>query len=343
MPLKIIISLVVIFLSTTAYSQEEALWDKYKAGFINKDGRVIDYSQDQISHSEGQGYGLLLSIANNDKQMFEKIWQWTKLNMGGRADNLFAWSWGKRPNGKWGTLDYNNATDGDVLLAYALLKAAEKWPECGYKNEGRKIIESLRENIAVSLHGHTVLMPSYYGFAKDDSFILNPSYIIFPAFRFFAKVDDKAFWEKIYNDGASIIGQSCFGSWCLPSDWIVLTEKEVTIYYKNKPHFGYGAIRTLLNISGESGLKFPGGLKKILDMYTKIGFIPQWIDLDKNSFSLSSASAGFYAIYALAAKTLGEEALSQKLFKEAGEILKEEKDNYYSFSLYLLATSKGIF
>lgn len=341
--LRIISAIAVVFFCSTAYGQEDPLWEQYKSVFISRDGRIIDYSQDQTSHSEGQGYGMLLAIANDDKAMFEKIWLWTKINMGGRADNLFAWHWGKRPNGQWGIFDYNSATDGDILIAYGLLRAAEKWSENSYRNEGIRIIESLRKNLSVSRHGHTVLLPSYYGFAKDDSFVLNPSYIIFPAFRYFAKADDKTFWEKIYKDGASIVGMSCFGSWCLPSDWITLTDSNVSIYKEKKPYFGYEAIRILLNLSGENDLQLPKGLKRILDIYTKLGYIPQWIDLERNSVSLTAASAGFYAVYALAARKNGDNGLSQKLFKEATEKLIYEKNNYFSFSLYLLATSKNIF
>lgn len=341
--LRIVSILTVFFLSTAAYSQEESLWERYQSAFITEGGRIIDYAQGQISHSEGQGYGMLLAIENNDKEVFDKIWQWTKRNMGGRTDNLFVWSWGKRANGQWGIFDYNSATDGDILIAYALLKAAEKWTEPGYKNESLKIIESLRKNMSASRHGHTVLLPSYYGFARDDSFVLNPSYIIFPAFRYFAQADDKAFWEKVYKDGASILGMSCFGAWCLPADWVMLTDSNVLIYKEKNPYFGFAAIRTLLNLSGDKELPFPKGLRSVLDIYVKLGYIPQWIDLVKNSFSIAAAPAGFYAIYGRAAKRIGENDLSQKLFAEARAKLNEEKENYYSFSLYLFANSKGIF
>ena len=32
----------------------------------------MDIYQNQISHSEGQGYGLILSVHYNDRQAFEK-------------------------------------------------------------------------------------------------------------------------------------------------------------------------------------------------------------------------------------------------------------------------------
>ena len=66
-------------------------WLDYKAGFIDELGRIIDTGNANISHSEGQGYGLLLSVRNNDKQTFDKILHWTQQYMQVRDDNLFIW------------------------------------------------------------------------------------------------------------------------------------------------------------------------------------------------------------------------------------------------------------
>lgn len=328
---------------TMAYGQDDFLWGQYKSAFISNDGRIIDFMNKEISHSEGQGYGMLLSIAYNDKAVFDRLWQWTKANMGGRPDNLFAWHWGKRSNGQWGIVDYNNATDGDILIAYALLKGAEKWSDDNYKVEGVKIASSLRKNLSVSCQGHTFLLPSYYGFARDDGFVLNPSYLIFPAYRYFAQADDRPFWEKVYNDGSSIIGKGCFGAFCLPSDWIYMTENRTSIFIEKSPYFGYEAVRILLNMSGENGLQLPKGLDKILGVYEKLGYVPLWIDLERDSISITHSPAGFYAIYARAAERVGKNGLGRKLFKEAREKLQTEKKDYYSFTLYLMATVKEIF
>ena len=47
-------------------------WEHYKKTFISNDGRVIDYYQEQCSHSEGQGYGMLLAVRHNDKETFSQ-------------------------------------------------------------------------------------------------------------------------------------------------------------------------------------------------------------------------------------------------------------------------------
>lgn len=332
--------LIVMLLHTSvAFGQDQALWEKYKSSFISKDGRIIDYYQGQRSHSEGQSYGMFLAVAYNDRATFDNLWQWTKGNLSTRSDNLLAWGWGKRPNGEWKVIDYNNATDGDILIAYALLKATKKWADNNYREEGLKIIESIRKNLAVNWRGHTFLLPGYYGFTRGDGFVLNPSYLIPPALRYFASVDEKAFWTKVYKDSLFLIAEGSFGKLHLPADWVILNETGISIFNEKKPYFGYEAIRTFLYLSWEDNPQFPTGLNAILNIYKKLGYFPRWVDLEKNSFSLKSASAGFYAVYARVSEKRGEKELSKKLFKEAKKKLIAEKNNYFSFSLYLLAES----
>ena len=324
-------------LCNLTYGEGQQLWEEYRDYFINEDGRVVDYYNGHVSHSEGQSYGMYLSVTYNDKETFDKLGKWAKDNLGVRADHLMAWKWGERSKGTWGIIDYNNATDGDVLIAYALLKADKKWPGGNYKKEGLLIIKSLRENMSVNWKDFTILLPGYFGFDRGDSFIINPSYSIFAAYRYFAKVDEKAFWEKLYKDSLLLFIKTRFGALQLPADWVILNETGISILYEKKPYFGYEAIRALLYISWEEDFVIPGKLKKILDIYKKLDYIPLWVDIANDSISLTAAPGGFYAVYALAAKKVGEHVLSERLFKEAREKL--DRNDYYSFSLYLMAIS----
>jgi endo-1,4-beta-D-glucanase Y len=81
MILKTVIIFMVLALPPAAYGQDNALWEQYKTNFISHDGRVVDYYQGLISHSEGQGYGMSLCVKYGDRPTFEKIWQWTKNNL----------------------------------------------------------------------------------------------------------------------------------------------------------------------------------------------------------------------------------------------------------------------
>jgi endoglucanase len=320
-----------------AQAQDPALWEQYKKTFFSGDARVIDYRQGHASTSESQGYGMLLATSYDDRKAFENLWHWTRSNLSVRNDNLLAWLWGKRANGNWEAIDLNNATDGDVLVAFALLRASRRWDHEKYKHGALRIIRALREKMAVTVRGKTVLLPAYYGFGEKEGIVLNPSYMIFPAYRMFSEVDDGEFWKKVYRDSLEISLEACFGARCLPADWIRVTEDGMAPAEQWPPRFGYDAIRTLLHLSWERK-PLPRGVGTALEAYRKYGYIPLWFDLKNWETSKEPALAGFYAIYSLAAEEAGDHKTSDRLLKEAKQSLLDEEKDYYSFSLYLLAT-----
>ena len=337
--LRVAVLFMAVLIAGGAEAGADPLWDRFLKEFASEDGRIKDYSQSAVSHSEGQGYGMLLAVAYGDKENFETIWRWTENNLAVRKDKLFAWQWGKRPNGKWDVLDYNNATDGDILIAYALLRAGDKWKEGDYSAKGREIVRAIREKLAVEWKGRAYLLPGYEGFEKSG-ITLSPAYVILPAFRYFTGVDDKTFWDRIYKDGAALLGECSFGKWGLPADWIKLEREDG--FGKNL-NYGFSAVRVLLHLSFEKNMPYPKGLAHLFGHFGRQGFIPLEIDLERNSLSMEPARAGFYAIYARAAEKSGMKSLAEQLKKEADKILKTEKRSYYSFVLYLLATNDEAF
>ena len=104
---------------------------------MTESGRVVDTANGMVSHTEGQGYGLLLAVAANDRPTFERIWGWTRANLAVRNDELFAWRW--EPDHRPAVADLNDAADGDILIAWALAEAADAWSEDAYRVAGRRI------------------------------------------------------------------------------------------------------------------------------------------------------------------------------------------------------------
>ena len=312
-----------------------SLWEKYKATFIDQSGRVVDYYQGGISHSEGQGYGMLLAVMEDDKKTFDKLWRWTKSNLGVRRDGLFAWSWGKRGNGKWGVIDYNDATDGDLLIAYALVEAAKRWQESRYLEEAGRIIGSIRKELAVNVNGRLFLLPGYYGFSHNGRFLLNPSYIITKIYRTFAQFDERSFWMRLVDDGKRLLKEASDNPSGLPPNWIYLDESGV--HPAKDGIFGYDAVRVFLYMCWEDDPWFPKGVRRILAFYKALGYLPLWVAVDGKSISLQDAPAGFYAVYACVANRLGMKELAGRLKEEALKRLEGERRNYYSFSLLLIA------
>ena len=51
----------------------EADWRAFKTGYLSDDGRIIDTANGGVSHSEGQGWGLLFAEAFGDSSSFDRI------------------------------------------------------------------------------------------------------------------------------------------------------------------------------------------------------------------------------------------------------------------------------
>lgn len=221
-------------------------WAAYKEKFVRADGRVVDDGNGGISHSESQGYGLLLAAMAGDRAGFELIWTFTRTELLIRDDGLAAWRWeeGAKPH----VTDINNATDGDILIAYALNEAGEKWAEPRYQAAARRLTKAMRPTLQTHRE-RAIMMPGVTGFsAKDrpDGPVVNPSYLIFEALPVLAKLDEGAPWPKIYEDGLDLLAQARFGTFGLPAEWVSLHEEEPAPAEGFPPHFSYNAIRVPL-------------------------------------------------------------------------------------------------
>jgi len=156
-------------------------WDSYKKAMMSNDGRIIDGSSEQmITTSEGQSYGLFFALLGNDRKSFASILNWSRNNLasGSLEDHLPAWQWGRAKNGKWQILDTNNASDADLWIAYSLLEAGRLWQWPQYVALGQNMLwrtaaQSLRKMPGLGL----MLLPGDVGFDSPQGWRLNPSYL----------------------------------------------------------------------------------------------------------------------------------------------------------------------
>ncbi|WP_425350114.1 glycosyl hydrolase family 8 [Methylobacterium tarhaniae] len=230
---------------------DDPSWRAYRARFVTEKGRIIDTANGFISHSEGQGYGMLLAVAANDRATFERIWGWTRANLLVRSDELMAWRWA--PDQRPAVADMNNATDGDILVAWALTEAAEAWGEPSYRTAARRIaVEFGRKTILFrDAHGPLVL-PAVAGFAardRADGPLVNLSYWVFPAFQRLGIVAPEYDWASVIRSGVEILRQSRFGPSGLPTEWISAKEEALRPADGFPPLFSYNAIRIPLYLA----------------------------------------------------------------------------------------------
>lgn len=229
------------------------LWADYKRRFISPQGRVIDTANGGISHSESQGYGLLLAVAADDRPAFDLIRSWTIANLDVRDDGLAAWRWEPRaPHVR----DTNNATDGDLLIAWALAEAGRHWNDTNLRSEAVARAGALRRLAFQDSSGRPMLLPGASGFSADerpDGPVVNPSYWVFPAFPVLAALDggaDQAVdWSGLRESGLALLANSRFGLQDLPAEWVALGGGTPRPADGFPPLFGYNAVRIPLYLA----------------------------------------------------------------------------------------------
>lgn len=272
-------------------------WTQFKTEYI-ENGRIIDKGQNGISHTEGQGMALLLAVQNNDQASFAQIWNWTQRNLQVRDDKLFAWSWSP----KAGVNDMNNASDGDLFIAWALSQAYTKWNEPGYLFAAIQVSQSIRAKLLRKTSKGTVLLPGAMGFEKSDYLKLNLSYWVFPAITELAVLDPAPEWEELRVSGLRLIEEARFGKWQLPPDWLKLEGEKISPV--DGDQFGYDAVRIpLYLIWGQQAT--PSSIKPFQSfwgVFTDKSLLPAWVNVNTGELAKYNASAGFQSI---AAMTIG--------------------------------------
>ena len=226
-------------------------WRAYKARFVSESGRVIDTANGGVSHSEGQGYGMLLAVAANDRIAFDAIWGWTRANLMVRDDELMAWRW--EPDHRPAVADMNDASDGDLLVAWALTEAAEAWGSLPYRIAARRIAVEVGRKLLLphSAYG-ALLLPAVAGFAAEDrpdGPVVNLSYWVFPAFARLPLVAPDVDWAGLSRNGLELVKQVHFGPAKLPTDWISLHDASPRPADGFPQTFSYNAIRIPLYIA----------------------------------------------------------------------------------------------
>lgn len=325
------------------FASESKVWEHYKSRFIQDDGRVIDYGNKQMSHSEGQSFTMYLALTFDEQLLFDKVWTWTRNNlMTGRDDGLAAWSWGHRDDGSWGVLDANDASDGDLFLAWTLLRAGERWKKPEYLEASRKIAGAIRDKLAVQACGRTVLLPGVAGFVKPGEVIFNPSYFIFPAFYDLARTGDPEFWRKLHASCLESLEKSLSGPLRLPPDWVQCKDGVLSPWGERGKHFSYDAIRTVLYLSWDMNRPALEGFSGLFDLFKSSGSLPARVSANQGIENQGDAPAGFYAILARAAETLGDGGSASSLWDKAESRLADEEGDYYSNVLFLMARTRGI-
>ena len=314
---------VMMSLLFSPLSQAGQAWESYKARFFKPEGRIVDTGNGDVSHTEGQGFAMLMAVANDDKATFDKLWQWTNRTLKNNENGLFYWRYNPAESNP--VADKNNATDGDVLIAWALLKADARWHDKRYSAASDAITKALVDHNVIRYAGYRVMLPGVQGFKLEGEVVLNPSYFVFPAWQAFAGRSHLPVWRELIKDGKRLLGKMGSGKANLPTDWVSLAfAGKLTPAKDWPPRMSYDAIRIPLYIAWsdkQSPLLTPW--KAWFGQFPR-EHTPAWVNVTTNEYAPYMMEGGLLAVRDL---TMGQ---------PSGEPEITSKDDYYSASLKML-------
>lgn len=313
----------MVWLMASLPAKAAAEWDSYKSRFLMANGRIIDTGNNNVSHTEGQGFAMMMAVSNDDRASFDKIWNWTNATLRNPKNGLFYWRY--NPVEADPIADKNNATDGDTFIAWALLKAGQKWHDSGYLKESDAIAKALVTHNVIQFADKRVMLPGVNGFNLNSSVTLNPSYFIFPAWQDFAQRSHLVVWKELITDGKTLLDKMRWGNSQLPTDWVSLAaDGKLTPDANHPPRFSYDAIRVPLYLAWQDPASPElAPFKSFWSRYPRAQ-TPAWINVANNQTAPYMMTGGLLAVRDLA---LGDTSQPPHIIPQ---------DDYYSASLKML-------
>lgn len=208
----------------TNLSQAEAYYPNWIRQFVQPAStglRVVDPDMNDVTVSEGQGYGMLISALANDKSTFSGLWQYAEQHL----DQNGLMNWEISSSGA--TIGATSATNGDEAMAEGLLIAGARWPGLGFTRAGT--------NMANAIYSHDLVAGTYLIGPGDDwngtssQGDMAPGYIDPYAYKMFAIATGNPGWTKVLSTNESWLGSTGSNSATgLIPDWETTTGAAVT-------------------------------------------------------------------------------------------------------------------
>ncbi len=332
-------------------------------------GDSMAYVSDVKNHdarTEGLSYGMMVAVQLDKKDVFDRLWRWTKKYMqhqGGPRDAYFAWSVNPQ-TGKHNA--EGSASDGELYFITDLLFASNRWGNktgIDYYAEARRILDAMWKkdgtarvtNLINVEQKKITFVPDSSGYNWTD-----PSYSL-PAFfeiwAEYAKDGHEQFYRDCADTARAFLHRACSSNTGLNAD---VTEfsgapRKFRQWFSN---FCFDSWRVPMNIAMDyswygkdrewqqdycrriQNFLFCRGINTFEDQYNVDGTLPQFVR-PAGGYRALRHSLGFVATTA-AASIMGTQAKSW-MFVDAIWNAKLEPysdgyfDPYYDGLLYLFS------
>lgn len=217
-------------------------------------GEDMGYVTDTGNHdvrTEGQSYAMMAAVQMDNKDIFDRVWKWTKTYMWmdyGDHAGYFAWSVGL--NGIKNA--HSPAPDGEEFFAMALFFAANRWGDgegiFNYSQEARDILHACLYNEYPMWNHENKLIK----FIPEVEFS-DPSYHVasfYELFALWANEEDRQFWAEAAVASREYLRIACHPVTGLNAEY---AEYDGTPHHRDNHHRFYSdSYRVALNIGLDS-------------------------------------------------------------------------------------------
>lgn len=193
-----------------------------------------DYTGSEEIVSEGIAYGMLLSVAIGDREVFDGLWRYYRDNRNGNG----VMNWRQSVCG--GTTGGNGASDADLDAALGLVLGESRWG--GYAQDALDLIDAIGTHETEECDNGTIVLKPGDSWGGCGGQTVNPSYFSPGHYRRFAQVQTERadFWNEFASDTYAMLSRMQDDKAGLIPDWAFGDGRSED---GDRGQFGYEAVR----------------------------------------------------------------------------------------------------
>ncbi|MFW5991759.1 MAG: glycosyl hydrolase family 8 [Halanaerobiaceae bacterium] len=215
-------------------------------------GYITDTGNNDV-RTEGMSYGMMMAVQMDEKEVFDRLWKWTKTYMwhdSGKYKGYFAWSCNldgsRRAQGP--------APDGEEYFALALLFASNRWGDgsepYNYSYQAKDILHEVVHKGEDGGPGRSMWDPErkLIRFVPESDFT-DPSYHLPHFYELFSRwgnPEDSKFWAEAAAASRDFLKKACHPETGLAPEYSHYDGSPETEH--GHSHFYSDAYRVALNI-----------------------------------------------------------------------------------------------
>jgi oligosaccharide reducing-end xylanase len=223
-------------------------------------GDSMAYVSDLKNHdarTEGLSYGMMIAVQLNKKDVFDRIWRWSKKylqHQDGPREGYFAWSINPK------TMKKNSegtASDGELYFITSLLFASNRWGNntgIDYYHEARRILDAMWKkdgtdniyNILNTEHKQITFTPEGNNYNFTDPSYQLPGF--FEIWALYAKDGHEQFYRDCADTARAFLHRACDSPTGLNADRTDFNGNPLT-GGRMQPAFRYDSWRVPMNIA----------------------------------------------------------------------------------------------